>query len=239
MSLHMLRQMLDGLNQLNQPAIPAIAVRRRIHELRMAEAGAGDFTAGIRSAVRGLWTGAGVRFWFVDNMTLLIEKHLTKAYNAGAKAAGIAENELTPEERDARDAFVFGQFTYIHDFADAILERQRLHQLKPRDPGGQLGPLFNRVPKWANRWNAAYNLGLTNASNNPKLEWVLHLRRGTKKTCGDCSRLNGRVYRANTWRKWDVRPQPPSLLCHGYNCGCGFRPTDAPVTPGRPPGLRG
>ena len=57
--------------------------------------------------------------------------------------------------------------------------------------------------------------------------------------CGDCTRLNTRVYRKSTWEKYDVYPQSPDLECTGKYCGCKFEVTDEPCTRGRPPAIAG
>lgn len=55
--------------------------------------------------------------------------------------------------------------------------------------------------------------------------------------CGDCRRLDGRVYRASTWAKYDIYPRNWDLECRGVRCGCAFEETDEPCTPGFPPHL--
>lgn len=194
--------------------------------------GASNYHYSIRTAVRGLWTGALLYNQFIDSMRSTIQAGLTRAYAEGAAACGIVPSEYTLEEKIALDQAIFREFNYIGRFADAIEKGDKAS-------GGKLKPLMARAKMWVNRYNDVVNQAKVTACKNQKLRWMLHLVRVTKEPCKDCLKLNGRIYRAYTWQKWNVRPQSPDLACNGINCGCGFQTTDERATPGRPPKLAG
>lgn len=72
---------------------------------------------------------------------------------------------------------------------------------------------------------------------NLEVEDVHHFVAGgmVVHNCASCLMYSGRVYRASTWKKYDIYPRMRSLLCRGLRCGCEFRPTAMPCTPGKPP----
>lgn len=183
----------------------------------------------IRSAVRGLWSGALSLAQFREAMQSAIRRGLTRAWREGAAKCGVAANELSADELDALAKAVEDEYGYIGNFAGAVREQDKLG-------GGKLQPLFDRAELWANRYPDIVNRAQVMACGDKKLEWILG---PTEEHCADCSKYNGRVYRASTWAKADIRPQHSGLACHGFQCLCRFEPTDKKLTRGKPPGMTG
>ena len=188
-----------------------------------------DFGLAIRSAVRGLWKGVLNRFDFNNTMTLAIRRQLTIAWHEGAAMCGIRPEELSPPELLRLYMIIQENIGYIPGFADSIEAGSQAN-------GGKLGPLISRASIWTNKYMQAQSLGQQMACRDQKLRWDLGR---TKVHCEDCLKLNGRVYRASIWEKYDIYPKSPNLACGGWLCDCRFTPTNEPGTPGRPPRLSG
>lgn len=188
-----------------------------------------DFGLSIRAAVRGLWKGVLDRFNFNDTMTLAIRRGLTIAWHDGAARCGVLPEELTPPELLRLYMIIQENIGYIPGFADAIEAGSQAN-------GGKLGPLLSRAEMWTNKYTQAQSLGQQMACGDRKLRWQLG---PTKEHCKDCLKLDGRVYRASIWERYDIYPQSPQLECSGFRCLCSFVPTNEPGTPGRPPRLSG
>lgn len=197
----------------------------RVKALFGVKDGLSDYRLGVRAAVRSLWQGRVERVDFVDNMVSTITRGLRRAWMEGARKAGIAENELTEAEVQARADFINGQFVYLPQFATAIDDNSR-------GKGGKLTPLFKRGETWVNRYNEAFQQSFMMASGNKKLEWFYDPQ---KENCVDCANYNGRVYRASIWAKHNIHPRMWHLECRGQFCGCRFEETNKAATPGRPP----
>jgi hypothetical protein len=153
---------------------------------------------------------------FIDSMMSTIRAGLTRAYAEGAAACGIMPAEYTFEEKIALEQTIVREQNYVGQFADAIEKGDKAN-------GGKLKPHMARAKMWVNRYNDVVNRAKVTACKNKKMKWVLHLVRPTKEPCKDCLKLNGRIYRAYTWQKWNVRPQSPDLACNGILCGCGLK----------------
>lgn len=199
-----------------------------------ATAGAALYAKIIRGIARHVWQGKPI-----DALQLLwdaVSVGLNDAWNQGARACGIAPDELTLDEQIRRNMLIVQQRQYIPGFLAWV----NVHRRDGPDKKfwRQILP---RTRSWANAWNRAYNEARARACGNEKLMWVLHGRHATKKPCDDCKKLNRRVYRASIWSKYNIYTQSPELACKGFNCGCAFRPAgpDANVTPGKPPRLAG
>src|SRR3990172_5498781 len=140
--------------------------------------------SGIRSAVRGLWSGALSKGDFTSAMKSVINRQLQLAWVEGALDCGI--DELSEEEVKARDAFIKEQDGFISEFGDAIKDSNK-------KSGGKLPPLFGRAEMWASRYADARNQAKTLACGDSKLLWTV----GPTEHCRDCLNYNGRVYRAS------------------------------------------
>lgn len=183
----------------------------------------------IRGAVRGLWSRAIDRAQFNRAMSVAIKLELGRAWAEGAQECGIALSELDESEIEARDNFIEEQEGYISGFAEAITEVDNKDKTT-------IFPLFERAKMWINRYADSRNRAKQLACANQKLEWLIG---PTEQHCPDCSKYNGRVYRASAWAAKDIRPQSPDLNCHGYRCLCSFRVTTKRLTKGVPPRMTG
>lgn len=184
-----------------------------------------DYQGGIRSAVRGLWSGDLGWFDAVDSMVGEIERNFTRAWEEGMSSCGIRLDEMTLEESSRLRLEINNEIQYVYTFADAIINNSRANN-------GKLRTLYDRVDMWINRYNSVRDLAMTYACQDQKLMWVMGY---TKEHCLDCLRLDGRVYRASLWRSADLYPRKHSLQCGGFRCACEFVSTNEPATPGFPP----
>lgn len=184
------------------------------------------FKASIRAAARGLWSGKSDLLDFVDMMYSAIRRGYEQAWREGAAECGIGPKERTPEEQAILDEMVVANQGYVVRYGDWI-------ETHNQASGAKLQPVLDRSELWVNRYNEVKARAQVMSCQNQKLVW----RYGPTEHCADCRKLNGRVYRAEIWRRYSLRPQSPDLACRGYRCQCRLEPTDLPVTPGHPPAL--
>jgi len=191
-----------------------------------------DYRSAIRAAVRGGWQGvfdtsASITAAISDAVT----RHLRIAFYEGAKAEGIAPNELDEEELLWISNRIVTEVVRVPAFARAVYDGR-----KDGENPVKLGALFDRAELWVLQWQRIYAKGQELAGGNYKAIW----RYGaTKYHCADCSRVVGRVYRIKTWDKYGWIPGSRALACGGWRCDCRRVKTDQPVTPGRPPSIMG
>lgn len=167
-------------------------------------------------------------FGFVDSMNSVIRLHLNNAFYEGAALEGIGRDELSDREIMARDDLVNSELLYVMDFGQSIIATDQAS-------GGALTPHLQRAELWASRYESVKTKARLMAAGDKKKRWVY----GDTKHCPDCENLDGRVYRASTWDKYDIRPQSHNLNCIGVHCRCRMEDTDERCTPGRPPNLVG
>jgi hypothetical protein len=194
------------------------------------EAGETDYSRGIRSAVRGLWTGVFDYDQFFDLMMTTIRRGLTAAWHDGASQAGVQPSELTPEERLAMERAIFEEIGHIGGLASEIEANSKAN-------GGKLSPLMGRAEMWSNRYSDVVSKALMMARGDPKLQWVWTPE---KEHCSTCTALNGKVKRQSYWNKVGVKPRDPpnpNLECKGWRCGCSFSVTTDRCSPGPLPGF--
>lgn len=200
----------------------------------MASRGQRTYRSGIRSAVRGLWTGALDESQYFETMEVTIRRGLTAAYLEGARKCGTLNiGELSAEMRLELQGVILDELSRAPAFGVDIVAGSKVN-------GGKLTPLFTRAELWVTRYTDVVSRGQVAACGDRKLEWVLHLIHFTADPCRSCLKLDGKVKRASFWQKMGVRPQNPvnpSLECEGWRCGCGFRETDEPLSRGPLPGL--
>jgi hypothetical protein len=185
-----------------------------------------SFQGGIRSAVRGLWTGALSEGDFADSMTTSIERGLEQAWAEGAKECGVSPADRSDEEKDALQSLQNISFGAIRSFGTTIAAGSKAN-------GKKLGPHLGRAGMWVNRYSEARNQARAMACADSKYAWRL----GQTDHCSTCLKMAGKVKRASQWAKAGVRPQHPDLECKGFRCQCSFAPTDAPLSRGRIPGM--
>lgn len=191
----------------------------------LEKAGDSSFGLSIRAAVRGLWNGSLDDFAFIDSMYATIRRGYTVAFREGLKTCGVLPGDMTLEETSRLEQEINQETLFIPNFASDIARESKSNK-------GHLAPLLKRAEMWTNKYIAIRSLAMTFACGDRKLKWRVNI---TKEHCSSCLRLDGRVYRASIWRKYDLAPRMRKLECKGYRCGCEFIPTDEPVTPGRPP----
>ena len=165
-----------------------------------------EYRAGIRSAVRGFWSGVGDYYWFVDAMFVVIERQIPKAYYEGAAECGITPGEITFAERLDIQRAILEQKMYVGKFADHIEQRTKAL-------GGKLEPLFNRVEVWVQRYNEVRERAKGKACADVKAIWEYG---DTVEHCRDCSNVVGRVYRMSIWDKYGWIPGSKELACGGW-----------------------
>jgi hypothetical protein len=205
--------------------LPQIPLTTNRNKLKQRDTGFLEYRRNIRAGVYGLWSGRFNFAQFVFHMVAAIERGFRRAWYDGAAECGISPIELTNLELDRLRLETNTEISYVIPFADDI-------DATDKASGNLLRPLQNRAELWANRYEAIKSMARSYACKDQKLEWVWN---PLKEHCTDCGRLNGRVYRASIWRKYNLEPRMKTLACRGYNCGCEFRVTTNPVTPGRPP----
>ncbi len=202
-------------------------VAGRVVEIEKGSGGEADFRRNIRGAVRGLWSGALDIFGFLESMNATINRGFNMAWNEGAASVGLTPDERTDEERNALYTAINGDLSQTIALANAIIKGQKQY-------GGKLTPLLRRAEMWTLRYGAIVSQAMAMAGRDKKLKWVWSPE---KEHCESCQVLNGRVYRASVWARYNLRPRSRDLQCRGYRCGCRFETTTDPVTPGRPPAV--
>ena len=188
-----------------------------------------DYLRSIRSSIHALWDGSIDVFTFIDSMVSAIDRSFHRAWYEGIAEYGFKPDEMTPEEVTRLGEEINGQIPYIVPFAQAI-------QRSTKALGGKIAPFYFRAEMWGNRYGAVKSIARQSVAGDGKILWQWN---PLKEHCPDCARLNGRVYRASTWRKYNIEPRSRLLACEGYKCGCTFVPTTERCTPGRPPNIAG
>ena len=183
-----------------------------------------DYRKAINAAVRALWTGETDLFGFVDNMVGSIRRGLTRAWHEGAGSCGIQPADLTVDELFTLAGIINSEISHILDFGQAIEKGSRANK-------GKLSTQLRRAQMWGNKYTAVLYQAQTTSCSDLKLRWDL----GIAEHCRSCMKLSGKVYRASTWRKYDLYPKHRRLECNGYRCQCRFTITQQPCTPGVPP----
>lgn len=185
------------------------------------------FSRGLRSAVRGLWMGVLDSWQFYKAFEAAIGREIALAWEEGAADGGVTPEEYSPEENAALSRFLVGQYEYITDFADTIMQRSRAK-------GGALQPLLDKVELWVNRYSEARNQARAMAMADQKMIWELG---PTVKHCTSCLKVAGKVKRGSVWFDSGIMPQSRVLECGGWRCLCGLKPTKLPATPGPLPSM--
>jgi len=190
--------------------------------------GQSSYVAGLRAAVRALWSGVMTSEQATDAFQSAVSRGVTSAWYAGLKELGITPAEMSEEERAALLDEKIAQLTYA---ANAIAE-----MAQAVEDGVKLSTLMNRVSYWERAYGHIREKAVSLAETNPKMRWEYG---DTIDHCLDCSRVAGRVYRKKTWDKYGWVPGSRELNCGGWQCDCRRVVTKDPVTPGRPPNMVG
>ena len=209
--------------------LPPIQGRLIVKEHRIdKETAAETFGLGIRAAGRILWRGEGDIGEFIDSIDSAVRLGYERAWREGAATCNILPADRTTEEQATLDGFIMTAQLHYMGLASFLMDNSRAN-------GGKWGSVLPRLAIWTNRYEEVKATAQQMSCKDQKLMWVY----GDTEHCVDCLRLNERVYRASIWEKYNLRPRQRELACRGYNCQCRFVVTDKPVTPGRPPNLKG
>lgn len=191
--------------------------------LQVAYKSMADFRRTIRANIRGLYKGALNRSQFVAGMKAGVRRNYTQAWfrTMGARNT----DTLADEEVRQLSALISEAHSHIPGLADRVID------------GAKQGKLITKVLAYADKWALDYKhveaVAMTYDRNDPRLRW----KRGpTEEGCRSCKGLDGRVYRASTWRDFVLPRDKGKLECNGYNCLCELVPgLSRPITPGRLP----
>jgi hypothetical protein len=183
----------------------------------------------LAAAALLFWSGDINRQQFENQMETVVTDNFRQAWLDGAEEGGVSESELTIDEEDALQQRTNEELGFIAAYALWLSTHTQAD-------GFDFGVTQSHTDSWANRWLEVLTQGRGLAAADQKEKWVWN---PDKEHCTDCRTLNGRVYRNSVWNRWGIYPRSSSLACFGTHCGCERRPTDEPVTPGRPPSLKG
>lgn len=191
--------------------------------------GADSYAKDIRGIARAVW-----RSFPLDGYAIMwdtVGLGIADAWRQGAVSCGVAEDELTLEEKVRRDVMINEQRGYILGFLDWVYAHRRDGPDKLL-----LRVILARAALWGNRWSQAYQTSMTMACANQKTMWAL----GPTEHCDSCLKLSGKVKRNSYWHRMGILPRVPGALylkCRGYNCQCTLVPTDEPLSKGPLPRL--
>jgi hypothetical protein len=188
------------------------------------------FGRNVRAAARILWKDPTDLVGFVDTLTLAVQRGYEAAWAEGAAACGILPADRTPEESAVLGEYVSIALQRVFPLAEFVA-------VGSQPNGGKWSDLQPRLNIWINRYAEVKARAQVMSCKDQKLKWVIDPQ---KESCSTCIKLNGRIYRASIWSKYDIYPRdtrPGKLNCHGFKCGCAFQATTEPVTPGRPPNV--
>lgn len=182
----------------------------------------------LRDLARGLWNDSLSVGQFSTALDATIQREYKNAFTEGVHRANLSVADLTDDERGELDELIANEQQYVDQLSFYIYDN--------RKGKGKLQAVRSRVDKWVARYLSVRETGFMVAKRVEPLQWRWNPR---KEHCKDCENLNGRVYRAATWRKMNIAPQSPRLQCFGIYCGCALTDTDQPLTKGRPPKIIG
>lgn len=189
-----------------------------------------DYERQLRRVCRAyLDENVGAGIWY-ETMVDTVVKYVGKAFDLGAKDAGVEADELTDAERVSREFCVAEQVNFIPSL-QTFLDT-------PTRAGEQISltALLTRLDLWVNTFGRVREMAKMLCGRDGKYLWVHNAPQG-KACCEDCLRMNGRVYRSSVWRAAGVYPGSPSLACRGFECHCSLEATNDRGTPGPVPEL--
>lgn len=190
-----------------------------------------DYQRSSRALSRGLWSGQITSFDFLDGMNSAIRRAYTRAFYGAIENAGLSTDDLTANDKQKLEDLINTELTFVPELLTFIVQNSK-------SAGGKLTDIRERVDLWIARYDRIADVGklVAGSITGKKYRWK---RDPAKESCIDCLNLEGRVYYARTWDKYDIQPHSPRLKCFGTWCGCDFEETDEPVTQGKPPALHG
>ncbi len=191
-------------------------------------AGIDQYRKGLRSAVRGLWSGTLTIGQAENAFEAAIGRRITQAWNEGAAECDIKPDELSEAEILARDEFIENQIEFAPSFLEDVAANSKANK-------GKLKPLLTRTELWVNQYSSAKQRSEAMACGDEKRIWVL----GRTEHCRSCLALNGQVRRLSFWESHVLPRNAPNdrLECKGFNCQCTLKSTKKPISKGRLPRL--
>ena len=180
----------------------------------------------LKRLARKLWEGSFDALDFVEEMDYAIREGLTNAVYDVLASLNMTPAELSFEERVKLLEFIGNNVDRVWRLASWIEQNRR--------GISALATIYSRIQMWARQYRKTANFFKKLLGGTIKYKWIWSPK---KEHCKDCEKLNGRVYRANVWVRYDIEPQSPRLACGGYRCGCDLIPTTENATPGRPPNI--
>ena len=177
---------------------------------------------------REYFTGEQDAFQFIDSFVAEIDNQLTRAWNEGAREAGVDPREMDDPDLVILQDKIENEREYILGLAGDI-DQARADGLTPAEFKQRF---YSRVEMWANRYKETVNDAKLYFGSLEKYEWQLG---ATEQHCATCYRLNGVVATGEEWDESGLRPQnPPNerLECGGWKCDCSLVPTKKRRTSG-------
>ncbi len=180
-----------------------------------------SYTSDLRAALSILYNANDFSS-FVESMQSAIEQNLTNAWISGAASCGISESDISDAEVSELFGLILRDFSFIAGLGADVISR--------RAQGALIESFYPRLNIWSNRWEETRSIAQSMSCGDQKLMWQFD---SAKDNCVDCTQLNGKVKRASDWAASGIHPQMPTLACKGFNCGCEFVATDAPLSAGQ------
>ena len=190
----------------------------------------GAFEAHVWDYMRGYFKSGDVGI-FIDRMAGEIENQWTRAWNEGARQAGVEPDEMDEADMQIIEAQIRQEVEYVmglaEDIDQAIVDGLTDEEFNKR--------FAYRPPMWSNRYNAIVDESRIHFSTGKsKSEWILgdtieHCE--SKDGFVGCSDLAGFVLYDTEWAQVQVMPQGDKLACHGFNCACRLSETTKQRTP--------
>jgi hypothetical protein len=177
---------------------------------------------------RGVYTGTLTSFEGADALFSAVGRGYEQAFTEGQKACGIKADERTEEESAELTRLIGDNYQYVGRYIEWIVAHNKAS-------GAPFEMIKARAQEWIARYTYIETIAREMACKDLKELWIID---GGEHCC-DCLRMNGRVYRNSIWAKYGIETQSPKLACFGGHCKCQRKPTDLPITKGRPPALRG
>lgn len=218
----------------NSPSITADilrTIRRRAYEVYLYKAHpiktVGSYTRHIWQDMRDYFNGDQDAFAFIDSLVAEIDNQYTRAWNEGAKEAGVDPRDMSDPDLVPLQDRIEREREFILGLAEDI-DAARAQGMTTQE----FSAAFKyRADLWANRYAEVKNEAVIWFSRD-KLEWQLG---ATEQHCATCAKLNGVVAYADEWNESGLRPQSAPndrLECGGWRCDCSLVPTDKRKTRG-------
>lgn len=162
---------------------------------------------------------------FIDAMAGEIENQWMRAWNEGARQAGVEPDEMDEEDLIIIEQQIQTEIEFVlglaEDIDQAIVDGLTNEQFSKR--------FSHRPPMWANRYNTIVDESRIHFSTGKsKSEWVLG---DTEEHCVShdgkigCSDLAGFVLYDTEWAQVGIMTQSDMLACNGFNCACRLEAT--------------